>query len=369
MELGLFMMPVHHPEKDWAQALQEDCDAVIDADHLGFTEVWIGEHFTTKVEMIPSPFMLFARVLDRAKNIRFGTGVINLPHHNPIVVAAEAAMLDQMSGGRVMLGVGPGGLASDAELFGQADDMAGRSPITLEAIDVILQAWKAGSPFKVEGKHWNFALERAIWEHGGIGQLCRPMQRPHPPIAMAMVGPGGPTAAYIAERDFIPISANFIPLENVEAQWRVYSEAREAAGKPADPAIWRVARNILVTETQAQARDQLCDLDGTLAYYFRYLRGARRLAEGRQIDASLGPVELHKELGVAEIIDQCVIAGTSNQVLDQLVALVDRLGPFGHLITVGHDWEKTGLWQSSMRLLAEDVMPKLSRYAGSVGRS
>ncbi len=164
--------------------LQEDCDAVIDAARLGLAEVWIGEHFTTKVEMIPAPFMLFARVLDRAKNIRFGTGVINLPHLNPVVVAAEAAMLDQMSGGRVMLGVGP----------------------------------------------------------------------------------GGPTAAYIAEHDFILISANFIPLENAEAQWSAYSAARETAGKPADPAIWRVARNILVTETKGEARDQLSNLDGTLAY-------------------------------------------------------------------------------------------------------
>ncbi|NND49598.1 MAG: LLM class flavin-dependent oxidoreductase, partial [Rhizobiales bacterium] len=225
------------------------------------------------------------------------------------------------------------------------------------------------APFRFEGDHWNFALERAIWPHGGVGQLCHPMQRPHPPIAMAMVGPGGPTATYIAEHDFIPISANFIPLENVEAQWSAYSAAREAAGKPADPAIWRVARNILVTETEGEARDQLSNLDGTLAYYFRYLRGARTLAEGRQIDASLNAAELHQELGVAEMIDQCVIAGTSHQVLDQLVALVDRLGSFGHLIMVGHDWEETGLWQSSMRRLAEDVMPKLSQHAASAGTS
>ena len=367
MELGLFMMPLHHPDKGWAQALQEDCEAVIAADRLGLTEVWIGEHFSTRAEMIPAPFMLFARVLDQARTIRFGTGVVNLPHHNPIIVAAEAAMLDQMSGGRVMLGVGPGGLASDAELFGHTD-MAGRYPIALEAIDVIVKAWQSDAPFHFEGQHWNFNLERAIWPHGGIGQLCHPLQRPHPPIAMAMVGPGGPTAAYIAEHDFIPISANFVPVENIEAQWSAYAAAREAAKKPADPAIWRVARNILVTESEAEARDQLNDPNGTLGYYFRYLRGARSLAEGKIIDPALGAAELHEELGVAEMIDQCVIAGTPDQVLDQLAALVDRLGPFGHLIQVGHDWEATGLWQSSMQRLAEQVMPKLSQHAACAAR-
>jgi alkanesulfonate monooxygenase SsuD/methylene tetrahydromethanopterin reductase-like flavin-dependent oxidoreductase (luciferase family) len=362
MELGLFMMPVHHPDKDWRQALDEDCEAVVLADRLGFDEVWIGEHFSTKVEQIPSPLMLFARVMERAPRVRFGTGVVNLPHHNPVIVAAEAAMLDQMSGGRVMLGVGPGGLASDAELFGNTD-MGARYAIALEAIDVICRLWQADAPLRIEGRHYNFALERVVWPHGGIGRMCRPLQKPHPPIALAMVGPGGPTAAYIAERDFIPLSANFVAVGNVEAQWDAYAAARAGAGKPADPSVWRVCRNILVTESRAEARDLVADPDGTFGYYFRYLRGARHYAEGGSLDPGLTGAELHELLAVQEMIDACVIAGTAEEVLDRLAALVDLLGPFGHLVMVGHDWDATRRWQTSMRRLKDEVMPRLSQHA------
>ena len=138
MELGLFAQPVHRPEKTWATALAEDREAVILADRLGFSEVWIGEHYSTKAEQIPSPLMFMATLLADAPSIRFATGVINLPYHNPVIVAAEVAQFDQLSGGRLILGIGPGGLMSDAELFGDKD-MPARYGITLEALDLIFQ--------------------------------------------------------------------------------------------------------------------------------------------------------------------------------------------------------------------------------------
>lgn len=364
MDLGLFMMPLHRPGKPWAQALAEDREAVILADRLGFSEVWVGEHFTTKVEQIPSPLMFFSSLLEAAPRIRFGTGVVNLPHHHPVVVAAEAAMLDQMSGGRMMLGVGPGGLMSDGELFGHTD-MGERYAIAMESIDVIRRIWAEEAPFRHDGKHFQLALERNVWPPGGVGQFPRPLQRPHPPLAMAMVGPGGPTARYIAEQDFIPISANFVPLDNAEAQWRDYAAAREAAGRPADPSVWRVCRNVVVTGSRDEARELLADPDGDLAFYFRYLRALRRLDEVLAAeDAS--PQGLNALLDVEGALRDCTVVGTAGEVLDRLAADVDRLGPFGTLVMVGHDWSESGLHANTMRVLAESVMPRLSRHAQAV---
>ena len=62
MELGLFAQPVHRPEKEWLQALEEDREAIILADQLGFSEAWIGEHFTTKAEQIPSPADVYGHI-------------------------------------------------------------------------------------------------------------------------------------------------------------------------------------------------------------------------------------------------------------------------------------------------------------------
>lgn len=355
------MMPLHRPEKPWARALAEDREAIVLAEKLGYSEAWVGEHFSTKAEQIPSPMMFFASLLDVTSTIRLGTGVVNLPHHHPIVVAAEAALLDQLSGGRLMLGVGPGGLMSDGELFGH-EDMVQRYGIAMESLDIILRLWREDAPIRIEGEHWRIAMEREVWPHAGVGRFPKPLQQPHPPIAMAMIGPGGPTSEFLAERDYIPISANFVPLENIEGQRRVYAEAREKLGRPVDFEVWRVCRSILVTESDDRARELMENPDGTLAFYFRYLRGVRRIAEIRAMPDPT-PEAMNALLEVDEALETCVIAGSRKTVTDQLVALVDRLGPFGTLVAVGHDWDESTLWQDSMAALAADVMPVVSQHA------
>jgi alkanesulfonate monooxygenase SsuD/methylene tetrahydromethanopterin reductase-like flavin-dependent oxidoreductase (luciferase family) len=133
MRLGLFMMPVHPAARSFTDTLAEDTEKSLLADTLGFDELWLGEHFSASTEPIPSPLMFFARLLPLTKHVTFGTAVINLPNHHPAIVAAEVAQFDHMSRGRFMLGIGPGGLASDFELF-EVGDAALRGRKFLEAI-------------------------------------------------------------------------------------------------------------------------------------------------------------------------------------------------------------------------------------------
>ncbi len=365
MNLGLLLMPLHRSEKSWSLALSEDRETILLAESLGYTEAWVGEHFSAKAEQIPSPMMFLATLLEATRNIRLGTGVINLPYHHPVVVAAEAALFDQLSGGRLMLGVGPGGLTSDGELFG-LEDMGERYAMAMESLDIILRLWREDAPVRIEGRHWNIALEDEIWPQMGVGQFPKPMQTPHPPIAMGMVGPGGPTAAFIAERDYIPLSANFVPVENIESQQRAYAEARDRLDRHVDLGIWRVCRSILVTPSDAQAEALVSDPDGTLAYYYRYLRGVRRIADFRDQQGA-PPETLNAFLEVDQALNDCVIAGSVKTVTDRLIALVDRLGPFGTLVSVGHDWDDADLWRNSMRMLASEVMPTVRQHARSFG--
>ncbi len=361
MELGLFTQPVHRPEKPWDQALAEDREAIILADQLGFSEAWIGEHFTTKAEQIPAPLMFMATLLKEAPSIRFATGVINLPYHNPVVVAAEVAQFDQLSDGRLILGIGPGGLMSDAELFG-GKEMPERYRIALEGLELMIKLWQEDAPLSHSGEFYDFSLQQRVWLSHGVGSMAKPVQRPHPPIALAMVGPGGLTAQTIAERSFIPISANFVPIDNLVAQWQDYSKTRQNLGKPADRRIWRVCRNILVADSDAQAEDILADPDGTFAYYYRYIRGVRQIEEFR--DKQTEPIEtLNELLEVPQALVDCVIAGSASTVLERLIEMTDTLGRFGTLVMVAHDWDDPILWQSSMKRLAEDIMPGLSQHA------
>ena len=358
MQLGLFFMPLHRPEKPWAQALEEDRQAILLAERCGYAEAWMGEHFSTSAERVPAPLMFLATLINETTTIRFGTGVVNLGHRHPIVIAAEAAQFDQLSGGRLMLGVGPGGLASDGELFGRPD-MVERTKAARESIDMIIDLWSAEPPLSLDGEFWSAQLADEVWPSHGVGELARPLQKPHPPLAMAMASPGGSTAELIAERSMIPISANFVPTAFAKAQWESYATKRNELGLKVDPSIWRVCRNVLVTGSQAEADEILADPDGVFSHYFRYLRGVAKMT---RFDQSQPIEDLNEQLGVAKALDACVIAGTAEHVIERLIDMADTIGRFGTLVSVGHDWDGTDRWERSIRSLAEDVAPMVGNH-------
>src|ERR1700747_2124047 len=118
MNLGFFTMPIHALGKDWRVSLQEDREAFVLADELGFTEAYVGEHVTDKAENITSCLAFIAWLAAATRQIRLGTGTINMPNTHPAALAASIAMLDHMLDGRLIFGISPGGVLSDAGVFG-----------------------------------------------------------------------------------------------------------------------------------------------------------------------------------------------------------------------------------------------------------
>ena len=167
MNLGFFTMPIHPLDKDWRLSLQEDREAFLLADELGFTEAYVGEHVTDKAENITSCVAFIAWVAAATKQIRLGTGTINMPNTHPAAVAASIAMLDHMLDGRLIFGISPGGLLSDAEVFGNLD--ADRNAMFLEAINQVLQIWAGEPPYNLKGKYWNISTQKTLIEEIGQG--------------------------------------------------------------------------------------------------------------------------------------------------------------------------------------------------------
>src|ERR671931_1333039 len=117
MRYGLFMMPLHPPEKDPNRAYFDDIELLVRADELGFGEAWIGEHLTAQWESIPTPDLLIANVLPRTRQIKLGTGVACLPNHEPSMLAHRIAFLDHLAQGRFLFGIGSGGFPGDFEMY------------------------------------------------------------------------------------------------------------------------------------------------------------------------------------------------------------------------------------------------------------
>ena len=137
---GIFLPPFHPMEENPTACLDRDLELMVWLDRLGFHEAWIGEHHSAGFEIISSPEIFIAIAAERTKFIRFGTGVISLPYHNPLMVADRIVQLDHHTRGRVMFGAGPGLLASDALMLG-IDPMTQRDRMA-EGIDVILRLFR-----------------------------------------------------------------------------------------------------------------------------------------------------------------------------------------------------------------------------------
>ncbi len=365
IELGMFMMPVHPPGRDLGKVLEEDRQAVILADRLGFSEAWCGEHFTSTAEPIPSPLMFFASLAHATRQIKFATGVLNLPQMHPAVVAAQVAMLDHLSGGRYLMGIGPGGLGSDFELMGLHDREV-RDEMMRESIDTICEIWRQDAPYDIAGKYWPIKIEDFVFDGLGIGQMLKPKQRPHPPILLSVVTPNSASARLAGTRGWWPVSANFVQPRYIASHWDAYAAGVAEAGGVADRSVWRIARSILVTESDGEADDYLADPDTAPHFYFGYFRA---LYTRRGVLRFLKPDEaMSDEAATVETIARSMITwGSPDTVLEKLVAMHEDLGDFGTLLMVGHDWDRPALWRGSMRRLAEEVMPRFNQHVAAKG--
>ena len=355
MKLGLFMMPVHPPEKSRTRCFEEDIELIVLAEELGFTEAWIGQHHTLAWEPIPSNDVFIANVFPRTRKIRLGPGVSILPQHHPVNVATRLALLDHLSHGRLNCGFGQGGVPTDHELFGLPDGQT-QGRMTLEAIDMILKLWQAEAPFELKGEFWNLKITRPNKELG-MGELLKPYQKPHPPIAMSVIKSNSMAARTAGQRGYIPLSTNLVPASTITEHWRNYSAAAEEGGRGTpNRSIWRVARSIYVGESNAEAREHV--LRGTFSRSFQYLCALMKSANMLHLvkhDLQVTDEEVTPEY----ILKHLCIVGDPDECVRQLRQLWEQTGGFGTLLMIAHDWDDKVKWVRSMELLANQVLPAL----------
>ena len=365
MKLGYFTMPLHPPGRDYVEVLKEDRDAIVLADGLGFTEAFVGEHATDIAEPVTDSAVFLASLAPLTTSIRLCTGTVNLPNGHPAAIASKIAMLDNILEGRFVFGVSPGGLPSDWEVFGNLD--LDRREKFIECIEHVLALWTGEAPYNLAGKHWSVSTERTMIPDIGQGVMVRPYQRPHPPIAVTVVEPSSRSAAEAAARGWDIISANFLLPQWVRTHWETYVEAAGGDDAPPDPSRWRVAKTVLVTDDDRTARSYGFGPDSPYRHYFGQL-GFKLVRAGRANLFKADPSLPDSAVTTDSLVDQLVIAGTVNQVVEELLAFRDEIGDFGTLLYCGLDWVDPRIARRSMELMAEKVMPEVNRSIHSTRR-
>jgi alkanesulfonate monooxygenase SsuD/methylene tetrahydromethanopterin reductase-like flavin-dependent oxidoreductase (luciferase family) len=361
MKLGYFTMPLHPPSRNYVETLKEDREAIILADRLGYSEAFVGEHVTDLAETITSCLTFIASLIHDTRQIKLGTGTVNLPNNHPAAVAAQVAMVDNMLEGRFYFGISPGGLLSDAEIFGNLGN--DRTAMFVEAIDHILAIWSGEAPYNRTGKFWSFSTQKTTMKDIGQGSIVKPYQKPHPPIFVTVVAPFSKGVVAAAERGWLPISANFLQPPWVASHWPMYKQGRENAKQTARSRDWRVARSIFVADDDKTAKEYAKGENSPYRFYYKQLM-TKLIANGRPELFKTDRAMPDSAVTLDYVTDSLVLCGTVNSVVDQILKFRDKVGDFGTLLYPGHDWVDARLAKRSMELMAEKVMPAVNAALG-----
>lgn len=345
MQFGIFLPPHHVPTNyNPTYAMQRDVEICKLADDIGYDEVWFGEHHSGGVELINDPMMFIAHVAAQTKYLRLGTGVVSMPYHNPLWIADRLSLLDHLTRGRVMLGVGPGALATDAAMIGIQPSQQ-RDALD-EDMDVLMHLLTSDEPISAETERYKLVDARMQLDF---------FQDPHPQIvAAAVVSPSGPRLAGKHGIGLISVGATMKAGVDVLAMhWDVVEQRAKEFNKQTDRDNWRVVGIMHLAETRDQA---LKDVRHGLKAWCDYLQ---HTAAAPQIQVIGNNID--------EYIDWALntgsaVIGTYEDAIEHIESLVELSnGGFGNYLLFDQNWAQFSAKKHHYELFANYVIPHFKR--------
>ena len=341
MRFGLFFafqvvpgagVRLHEPYRDMLDCLPR-------AEELGYESAFVASHHVQPDGWCPSPLLALSAAAARTERMRLGTGAILVPLYAPFKLAEDVAVLDNLSGGRVVLGVAPGYVSE--EFLAHAVPREERVTRMEEALDLMQAAWTQ-ERFSFRGRHYAVEPETTL--------TPRPLQRPHPPIWYAVSAPGSLRRA--AERGCVLLPSPRHELSELAKHYRVYDEACTAVGFA--PAERPVIREVFVAESQERA-EQLAAPG--VEYLFRELYGAKSAQGERQLRTDSGQLITDKQQVDFESLKNRFVIGDPDYAIRQIERYRDELGAT-ELICWMHVPGVSGADAlQSVELFAREVMP------------
>ena len=341
LRFGVFLAPFHPAGENPTLALQRDLSLVEHLDALGYDEAWIGEHHSAGSEIIASPEIFMAAAAERTRRIRLGTGVTSISYHNPLWVADRMVMLDHLTRGRTMLGVGPGSLPTDSAMIGL--NPTDTRELLDTNLDIIARLLAGETVTETTRTHQLIDAQLQL----------RPYSEPCFDIAVAAVAsPTGPRLAGRHGVGLLSIGATLTQdgFDALAHHWNVVEERAQHFGQPApDRGGWRLVGPMHVAETREQAR---ADVRHGIEQWFNYFQKVAAFPQmGIEGDRRLDEmIDFVNDNGIGVI-------GTPDDARAQVQRLVDQSGGFGAMLLMSHEWANPEATRRSYELIAQHVMP------------
>lgn len=345
MKFGIFMAPFHRVGENPRLCFERDLELIEWLDRLGFDEAFIGEHHSSGWEIIPSPEIMMAVAAARTQRIMLGSGVVSIPYHHPFNTANRFAMLDQISGGRVMLGCGPGALSADAHMLGIETTTQRKRMV--EGVKAIIRLFTEQGGITVDGS-W-FKLNDAHLQ-------VKPFQQPHMPIFVAStISPSGMVAAGELGCGVLSVASYAQGgLDELKKRWAMAEETAAENGKTVQRRDWRLVFPCHLADSKKEALDQIRDgANLWIQEYFVKTLGAKIQFE----EYPNQPVE---EMTIDKMVARGgVIIGTPDDAIARIKELQELSGGFGGILLLAHEWADRASTLRSFELWARYVAPAL----------
>jgi limonene 1,2-monooxygenase len=332
---GIFLAPFHDLRENPTLALERDFELLQHLDRLGYNEAWIGEHHSGGFEIIASPEVFIAAAAERTRHIRLGTGVASLPYHNPFILADRMVLLDHITRGRTMFGVGPGALVHDAAKIGI---LAGdQRRMMHESLDVIVRLL-----------HGETVTEKTDWYNLQDARLQLPCYT-QPVMELAVAASRSPTGALASGRHGIGMlsigGTSPDAMTHHARNWGLYEEQARLHNKTADRRNWRLVTLLHIAETREQARENVRFGLEAFAQYFR--------------DVGTFPIV---PAGIGDAYEwllenQAACIGTPDDAIAYIETLQRGSGGFGAILELAHNWADWDATKRHYELMARYVHP------------
>jgi len=339
LRFGIFMAPFHPAGQNPTLALERDLELIVRLDELGYDEAWIGEHHSAGLEIIASPEVFIASAAQRTRHIRLGTGVSSLPYHHPFMLADRMVLLDHLTRGRIMFGVGPGALPSDAYMMGI--DPATQRERMEQSLGAIIALLTSDEPVSMQ-TDW-FTLREARLQ-------LRPYTYPHFEIAVAAtVSPAGPRTAGHYGVGLLSLGATSMGgFAVLGDHWKIWNDQAQKFAHQVDRSTWRLVGPIHVAPTRKQAFEEVAYGIHDWIDYFRNV-----------VALPLAPEEPDPRKWPQALVDSgAAVIGTPDDAAAQLNRLKKQSGGFGCFLIMANDWVDRQASLASYELLAKEVFPR-----------
>jgi limonene 1,2-monooxygenase len=352
LRFGTFLAPFHKPGQNPTLALQRDLELVQHLDALGIDEAWIGEHHSAGSEIIASPEIFIAAAAERTKNIKLGTGVTSVAYHNPLWVADRMVMLDHLTRGRTMLGLGPGSLPTDSSMIGLTP--TDTRELLGENLDIITRLLRGETVTKQTRTH---NLVDAQLQLAPYTDPCFEL------AVAAVASPTGPRLAGQFGAGLLSIGATLTQdgFDALAHHWSVVQERAAHYGQPEpDRRSWRLVGLMHIAETKEQAyREVEYGIEHWFNYFKKVAAFPQMAVDGSNVKEM---IDFIRDAGIGAI-------GTVEDAKEQVQKLVDQSGGFGTMLLLGHEWANPEATKRSWELLAQYVLPEFQGQAAPTLRA